>query len=62
MKKCLIILTILLLLAVGAFAQAPNEISYQGKLTNAHGDPITEASSVTFAIYATSTGGTAIYT
>lgn len=62
MKKCLIILTVLLLLAVGAFAQAPNEISYQGKLTNADGAPITTSSSVTFAIYAASAGGTAIYT
>jgi len=48
-----IILTLAVTLALGitAFAQAPNTILYQGRLTDDIGDPITIPTTVTFSIY-----------
>lgn len=51
-----------LLTAAFVAAQTPTTISYQGRLTNATGQPITTATSVTFAIYSVPSGGTALYT
>jgi len=50
-----------LLLTFTAAAQAPNTIMYQGRLTDSDGEPITTQVSVTFAIYAAPTGGTALH-
>jgi hypothetical protein len=52
----------LLLTASFSAAQAPNTISYQGRLTDDAGQPITTTVSVTFAIYDTPTGGSVLYT
>ena len=49
-------------MALNVSAQAPNSIVYQGRLTDAAGDPITTSTSVTFNIYAAATGGTALFT
>nr|MBN2276479.1 hypothetical protein [candidate division Zixibacteria bacterium] len=62
MKKGILTILILLLAAGMVLAQAPNYITYQGRLTDDEGDPITSSVSVTFAIYAASTGGTALFT
>ena len=57
------VLAMVVLVALGGqvWAQAPNTFTYQGRLTDDAGDAITSATSVTFAIYATPTGGTALY-
>lgn len=39
----------------------PNIISYQGKLNNQNGQPLTGAYSITFTIYDAATGGTALW-
>ena len=44
-------------------AQAPNTITYQGKLVNiTNGDPITTATTVVFSLYAADQGGSALWT
>lgn len=43
------------------FAQAPNLLNYQGKLTEG-GNPVNGTRDITFAIYPTQTGGTALWT
>lgn len=48
--------------AQSLLAQSPNTITYQGKLTNATGAPITTATNVVFRIYAAASGGTALWT
>jgi hypothetical protein len=40
----------------------PQLINYQGKLTDGSGNPITETRDMAFALYAESTGGTAVWT
>ncbi|MDD4052721.1 MAG: hypothetical protein PHR28_12595 [candidate division Zixibacteria bacterium] len=40
---------------------APNTIMYQGRLTTAAGAPITDTVTVTFGIYASTSGGTALW-
>ena len=50
-KVTLIALAVMLALGMTAFAQAPNTIVYQGRLTDDIGDPLTTATSVTFSIY-----------
>ena len=45
-------LVLLLALSLGAFAQAPNTIMYQGRLTDANGDPLVgPVTNVKFTIY-----------
>ncbi len=61
-KVFLIGLAVSLLTAAFAAAQAPTTISYQGRLADASGQPLTDPPAVIFAIYATPTGGTALYT
>ncbi len=53
---------IFLLGSLNLFAQSPNTITYQGKLTNAAGAPTTVATNVVFRIYAVSSGGTFLWT
>ncbi len=48
--------------AAPASAQAPNELNFQGKLTDASGNPITAATGITFRIFNVATGGTALWT
>jgi hypothetical protein len=60
-KVFLIGMAVCLLTAAIVAAQAPTTISYQGRLTDATGQPITTATSVVFAIYSTPTGGSALY-
>lgn len=66
MKKAIMSLILAALvicaMALNVSAQAPNSIMYQGRLTNAAGDPITTNTSVTFYIYAAPTGGVPLYT
>lgn len=50
------------LLSAGAALAVPNVIPYQGRLTDAGGNPLTGAQTVVFAIYNVSTGGSALYT
>lgn len=45
-----------------ALAEAPTTMVYQGRLSNQAGAPITGAHTVTFRIYATSAGGTSLWT
>ncbi len=52
---------ILLLLAVISFGQIPEVIDYQGKLTNASGVGIEGTLDMTFRLYPTLAGGTAIW-
>jgi hypothetical protein len=61
-KVFLIGLAVSLLTAAFAAAQAPTTISYQGRLADASGQPLTDPPAVFFAIYAAPTGGTALYT
>jgi len=65
MKRVLLTLTILVLLAFIVKAQAasvPHLINYQGMLTDAGGDPLeTREYKLTFKIFQQSTGGTAIW-
>lgn len=61
-----IFISIIMIMALSSFigsyihAQAPATIVYQGKLTNADGEPITSAS-VTFYIYADEEGGSSLW-
>ena len=50
----------LVLMASPAWA-VPQQINYQGKLTDSVGDPVTTAVSITFSIYNVATGGTALW-
>jgi hypothetical protein len=45
-----------------AQAEIPRYINYQGKLTDANDDPVTDDVDVTVRIYDTETGGTALWT
>jgi hypothetical protein len=64
MKRVLLTLTILILMAfvVQAQADVPHLINYQGMLTDAAGDPLaTKEYKLTFNIFQQSTGGTAVW-
>lgn len=43
-------------------ASTPSTISYQGHLTDGNGQPINTTTPMTFRLYTTSTGGTAVWT
>jgi hypothetical protein len=61
-KVFLIGMAVSLLTAAFVAAQAPTTISYQGRLTDAAGQPIADPPVVYFYIYAAATGGSALYT
>lgn len=62
MKKLTLVLTLVLILTVSqAQAGIPHLISYQGRLTDAQGIPITGSKSVTFRIYDASAGGNLLW-
>ena len=58
----LCVLAFVLLGAYGVYAQVPQLINYQGVLTDAAGNPVNDTLSVQFSIYATATGGSALWT
>ena len=63
-KKLTVLIMALLLLAVAgaAVAQTPKTISYQGRLTDAAGDPVVDGVyAVTFRIYDAAVGGTLLW-
>ena len=49
-------------LAGAAFAQVPSLINYQGRLTDANGDPVTGSKNFSISIYDAATGGNLLYT
>ncbi|MBI5482314.1 MAG: collagen-like protein, partial [Deltaproteobacteria bacterium] len=51
-----------LLPVVGAAGSVPQLVTQQGRLLKADGTAITESVSLTFAVYASATGGTALWT
>lgn len=62
MKKIkFLILTILMALAIPAFAEVPRVINYQGRLTDADGVAINGSKPVTFRIYDVETAGNALW-
>ena len=48
--------------AGAAFAQVPSLINYQGRLTDANGDPVTGSKNFAISIYDAATSGTLLYT
>jgi hypothetical protein len=55
--------TVAVLAAAGsAWAQVPERIAFQGRLTDASNVPVNGTLSITFSLYAASTGGTALWT
>jgi len=64
MRTCVMMMVFgvaFLLWAAGAGA-IPQEINYQGKLTDPSGKPLTESQSIVFTIYDTDEGGTDLWT
>jgi hypothetical protein len=61
-KVTILMLAAICVTALNVAAQAPTTISYQGRLTNAAGQPITVATSVVFTIYDLASGGSSLYT
>lgn len=58
-----ILSTILSAAFAGAtFAQVPSLINYQGRLTDANGDPVTGSKNFSISIYDAATGGNLLYT
>ncbi len=51
----------LLLAALPAVASVPGEVSFQGLLLDAGGQPVTGSIDFDFALFATATGGTALW-
>jgi hypothetical protein len=49
------------LLCVNAMAEVPHLINFQGTLTDSTGNPITGTESITFSLYADSSGGTSLW-
>ncbi|MFC2130457.1 beta strand repeat-containing protein [Bacteroidota bacterium] len=62
MKKQLLIPILLLLFNTIIFAQIPNEVNYQGLITDENGSAINGNVAITFALYESETGGTPVWT
>lgn len=62
MKKCLTFLIVALAWAMGAAAEVPDLIRYQGQLTDAQGAPLDGPYDLTFRLYDAATGGAALWT
>lgn len=60
MKKGMLL--IIALLSSVSVAQVPRTISYQGRLSDASGLPISGTRNITFSLYTTATGGSPIWT
>ena len=61
MHSRLIAILVCLLLATAAFAAPPKKLSFQGRLTDGQGQPITGTRSIDFRIYDAATGGTLLW-
>jgi len=65
LSKAVASLGVAALLSIGfvssVFAEVPGTINYQGYLTDGSGNPVTATESMTFSIYATASGGTALW-
>ena len=62
MRKNAILLAFLFLFCQFAYGQIPQEISYQGVLTETDGSPVADGNySMTFSLYDVATGGTALW-
>ncbi len=61
MRKILILVAILLLVAVSALAEVPKVINYQAKLTDADGVALNGDYDITFSIWDDATGGTRVW-
>lgn len=57
----LALLAVWILTPSAGHSQVPKTISYQGSLTDASGNPVTGSLSITFRLYNTATGGTALW-
>ena len=60
-RKTLSLFILICICHTSAEAQAPSTITYQGRLTNVAGDPITSSQQVTFTIYPTLTSPTVLW-
>jgi len=60
--KSITITLLLLVLATGAWGVGSQTINYQGYLRNTAGTPLNSLVTVTFSLYATASGGSAIWT
>jgi hypothetical protein len=58
----LMIMGLVLVMFVYSYAQVPQMINYQGKLTSNTGAPVNDTLQIVFSIYADSVGGTALWT
>ncbi len=61
MKLILVVLITVAVMLAGAMASAPTLISYQGRLTDASGSPLTGTYTIQFAIYTSLGGGTYVW-
>ncbi len=62
MKKGIVLASVLILmLALSSMAQAPDSFVYQGRLTDASGNPIATTTAVTFRLYTAITEGSLIH-
>ncbi len=55
--KCIVAISVALLLATRAAADAPNLLNYQGRLTDPSGNPKNGTFTMQFAVYDAETGG-----
>ncbi len=62
MKKISLIFLILLCLSTILFPEAPKQISFQGKLTQPSGNFVRGNTKITFKLYDSASGGTALWT
>lgn len=62
MKVFQVALIFLLFIIFAATGQTPGEISYQGRITDSGGTALTGSYNLTFSLYTTDAGGTAIWT
>ncbi len=62
MKTKLFLILCYMMFATLAFAQAPHTLSYQGKLTDAAGEPITDSQvQLDFKLYDSASGGNPLW-
>jgi len=62
MKQMLLLSTLLIMCTVLTFADVPQQINYQGYLTDTGGSPLDTTVAMTFKLYTDSTAGTLLWT
>lgn len=63
LKFCVVLSAVILFLIVGSvFAEVPQMINYQGRLTDSGGSPLTGTYSIVFTVYDASSGGISKWT